>query len=114
MTDTIGPVPASPAPAVRRGKRSAARRSHQPSSMTHRASRSRPVGVRGALRWTTRASLARGADVAIHTEPGGPHPFKIIRSVSPTYLTSVVSTARARLQRPQSYLAVPSVVALLL
>src|SRR3954462_10017169 len=60
--------------------------------MTHRASRSRPVGVRGALRWTTRASLARGADVAIHTEPGGPHPFKIIRSVSPTYLTSVVST----------------------
>ncbi|MFD5393307.1 hypothetical protein ACFWJW_03505 [Streptomyces sp. NPDC127097] len=32
------------------------RRSGQPSSTTHRARRSLPVGVSGALRWITRAS----------------------------------------------------------
>ena len=36
--------------------RSAARRSGQPSSTTHRASRSLPVSVNGALRWGTRTS----------------------------------------------------------
>ncbi|MCP3820443.1 transposase [Streptomyces sp. A3M-1-3] len=31
---------------------------------------------RPALRWAMRASLGPGADVAIHTEPEGPHPFQ--------------------------------------
>jgi hypothetical protein len=51
-------------------------RSGQPSSTTHRARRSRPVSVSGALRWTTRASRVVGADVVIHTEPGGPPSFQ--------------------------------------
>lgn len=38
-------------------KRSAARRSGQPSSITQRARRRRPASVRGALRWGTRAFL---------------------------------------------------------
>lgn len=40
-------------------KRSAARRSGRPSSTTHRARRSLPVGGSGALRWDTRASCGR-------------------------------------------------------
>ena len=59
-------------------KRSAARRRGQPSSTTQRARRRRPVSVRGALRWGTKAFLSYGVDVAVHTEPEGPHPhFKI-------------------------------------
>ncbi|MFE7626592.1 DUF6000 family protein [Streptomyces sp. NPDC057509] len=56
-------------------KRSAARRRGQLSSTTQRARRRRPVSVRGALRWTTRAFLV-GVDVAIHTEPGRPSPIQ--------------------------------------
>lgn len=51
--------------------RSAAWRRAHPSSITQRASRRRPVSVRGALRWGMRAFRA-GVDVAIHTEPGRP------------------------------------------
>jgi integrase len=50
--------------------RSAARRTGQPSSTTHRASRSCPVSVSGALRWGMRTSRWLGVDVVIHTEPG--------------------------------------------
>jgi hypothetical protein len=45
---------------------------------THRARRSRPVSDSGALRWTTRTSRMLVLIVVIHTEPGGPHLFKII------------------------------------
>jgi transposase len=62
-------------------KRSAARRSGQPSSTAQRARRRRPVSVRGALRWGTRAFLVAGADVAIHTRPEGPPHY--LRSLYP-------------------------------
>ena len=57
--------------------RSAARRSGHPSSTTQRANLNRPVSDSGALRCDTRTSQARRRCV-IHTEPRGPHPFKII------------------------------------
>ena len=90
----------------------------QPSSTTQRASRSRPVSVRGALRWGTRA-FRSGVDVAIHTKPEGPHPFKIPqpRPLSPSTTSrdrtpracfgSPFVARRAALRRPVRALGVP-------
>lgn len=59
-------------------KRSAARRSAQPSSTTQRASRRRPVSVSGALRYGMRAFRVGGTSQST-PNPEGPHSFKIPR-----------------------------------
>ncbi|CAM5614465.1 hypothetical protein SGLAM104S_02807 [Streptomyces glaucescens] len=68
--------------------RSAARRSGHPSSTTHRARRSLPVGVSGALRWDTRASWTSVQTSQSTPNPEGPHPFKHPARVSPTSRTT--------------------------
>jgi hypothetical protein len=48
-----------------------------------RWTRSRPAGVRMALRWDTRTSVRCGCLQQLHTSPGGPPYVKIIPVVSP-------------------------------
>ena len=67
-------------------KRSAARRTGQPSSTTRRARRRRPSGVSGALAWVMKASGQRCECVNPH-HAGGLH------TTSPLFTTSQGSTA---------------------
>lgn len=78
--------------------RSAARRSDQPSSTTHRAKRSRPVSVSGALRWGMRTSGHRCGSCSTHTTPRGPpsfqdHPSDVAK-LQPLSPTSMGSTSQ--------------------
>ena len=70
-------------------KRSAARRTGQPSSTTRRARRRRPSRVNGALAWVMKASGQR-------CECVNPHPAGGLHTTSPPFTTSQGSTARAR------------------
>ena len=84
-------------------KRSAARRTGQPSSTTRRARRRRPSGVNGALAWVMKASGQR-------CECVNPHPAGGLHTTSPLFTTSQESATSTSsqsksfrdMQRPKS------------
>lgn len=66
-------------------KRSATRRTGQPSPTTRRARRRRPSGINGALAWVMKASSQR-------CECVNPHPAGGLHTTSPPFTTSQEST----------------------